>query len=275
MKKNQDLFKKNGYILVENFFNKEEISNLLNDAKNVFLKQFINKKYIIKTELKDISDYDFNKLLYRLFEEDIDCLSNCGKQIQHLVSLHRLSLSTKITDLLLEFGIKTPAISTRPVLFFNHPKLAREKVFYKVDAHQDWRSMQGSLNSLVIWIPLININKSIGALEILPGSHLNGLRTKNMESGFGMVELNQLEEKQLISVEVEQGDALIFSSLLVHRSGDNISDEPRWSCHFRYNDLDDESFVERKYAHAYLYRPLEKLITKNFPTIKDVLKIYG
>ena len=275
MESNKLFFQENGYMILKGFFSIEEINNLLKDAKNIFLKQFIKKKYIKKTNLEDIPDTIFNNHLYRLFNEDIECLSNCGKQVQHLITLHRLSISVKVTELLTHYGLKTPVISTRPVLFFNHPKLAKKKVFYKVDAHQDWRSMQGSLNSLVIWIPLIDIDKNLGALEILPGSHLKGLRTKKMESGFGMVELSDKEKQQLKSVDVKQGDALIFSSLLIHQSGENITKEPRWSCHFRYNDLDDPSFLERKYAHAYVYKPIEELITNDFPSIDDILKIYG
>ncbi|MBK6634352.1 MAG: phytanoyl-CoA dioxygenase family protein [Chitinophagaceae bacterium] len=59
---------------------------------------------------------------------------------------------------------------------------------------------------------LTDINKDLGALEILPGSHLGGLRTDHIENGFGMVALTEDEKEKLISVEVKKGDALIFSS---------------------------------------------------------------
>lgn len=269
-----EFFKKNGYLILKNFFDKEEVETVLRDAKTVFLRQFIEKGYIASCVLDDINEEQFNIFLYRLFEDDIECLSNCGKQVQHLISLHRLSLNTKIIELLIQMGLKAPVVSTRPVLYFNHSKLAKQKIFYKVDAHQDWRSMQGSLNSVVIWIPLIDINKELGALEILSGSHLGGLRTDHVENGFGMVSLSEDEKESLFSVEVNAGDALLFSSFLIHQSGDNTSNKPRWSCHFRYNDLEDPSFIKRKFAHPYIYKPIEELITKDFPLIKDISKIY-
>jgi hypothetical protein len=248
---------------------------VLKDAKNIFLKQFIKKGYLLPTKsLEEINEELFNNCLYRLFEEDIECLMNCGKQAQHLISLHRLSLKEGIIELLIELGIKTPNISTRPVLYFNHPKLAKQKVFYKVDAHQDWRSMQGSLNSIVVWVPLIDIDKNLGALEILPKSHLFGLRTDHVDNGFGMVSMSEDEKKNLMPVEVKVGDILIFSSFLIHQSGENSSTSPRWSCHFRYNDLDEDTFIDRKYAHAYTYKPIEELITKNFPQKEDIINIY-
>ena len=69
-------------------------------------------------------------------------------------------------------------------------------------------------------------------------------------------------------VEVKQGDALFFSSFLVHRSGDNVTDAIRWSCHFRYNDLAENTFIERKYPNPYTYAPQQELITENFPNIE-------
>lgn len=275
MQERIEFFKKNGYLLLENFLPKQDVGIVLRDAKNVFLRQFIEKKYILPCSIDDLNEDQYNSFMYRLFEEDIECLSNCGKQAQHLISLHALSLSAKIVELLSQMGLETPIISTRPVLYFNHPKLAKQRVFYKVDAHQDWRSMQGSLNSLVIWLPLVNINKELGALEILPGSHLDGLRTDRVESGFGMVSLSDDEKEKLISVEVNAGDALLFSSFLIHQSGDNITNKPRWSCHFRYNDLDDPTFINRKFAHPYIYKPIEKLITNDFPLLNDLAKIYS
>jgi phytanoyl-CoA hydroxylase len=275
MSNKKDYFKKNGYLLIKDFFSKDEIKKILDDAKGVFLRQFIEKKYISNCTLQELSDEIFNDLLFRLYNDDIICLINSGKQIQHLVSLHSLSIKNIVLELCKNNGVKTPVISTRPVLYFNHPKLAKKKIYHTVNAHQDWRSMQGSINSVVIWVPLVNINKDLGALEILPGSHLSGLRTVSIENGFGMVDLTSEEEANLISIEIEAGDALLFSSFLIHRSGINITNEPRWSCHFRYNDLDDITFINRKYAHPYIYQPMEDLITKDFPSKEQIFKFFS
>ena len=51
-------------------------------------------------------------------------------------------------------------------------------------------------------------------------------------------------------------------------------DKPRWSCHFRYNDLEDSTFINRKYAHPYIYKPSEELITKDFPSKEELLEIF-
>lgn len=267
-------YSENGFLKLNNFFPVGSIDEILNNGKKIFLLQFLSKGYTKKNAVGEIPESEFNQMLYRLFEEDFQALSNCGKQIQHLISLHAMSLNEKILSLLVDIGFKFPNISTRPVMFFNHPKLSKEKVFYKVDSHQDWRSMQGSLNSVVIWVPLIDINKDLGALEILPGSHKLGLITDNVHYGFGMVKLTDEQKKNLMTVEVKKGDALLFSSFLVHQSGNNITDRPRWSCHFRYNDLEEETFINRRFAHPYIYKPNEELITPDFPKPEMLQKIF-
>ena len=265
---------KNGYVLLKSFLDKEEVNQILIDAKIVFYNQFKKLSYTKTESLYQISDDEYYKCMFRLFEENTNVFINCGKQVQHLISLHRLSLNDKIISLVKDAGLSFPNISTRPVLYFNHPKLAKEKIFHTVDAHQDWRSMQGSLNSVVIWIPLIDIDKTIGALEIIPESHLNGLVTNSIEHGFGMIDKTMYKDDTFISISVEVGDILLFSSLLIHQSGNNVSNTPRWSCHFRYNDLNEDTFINRGYPHAYIYKPLDNLLTENFPTQIDITKTF-
>ena len=72
---------------------------------------------------------------------------------------------------------------------------------------------------------------------------------------------------------MEQGDVIFFSSFLIHRSGTNETEHIRWSTHFRYNDLDEKSFVERGYPHAYIYKPVDEYLTPYFDT-KNATKNY-
>jgi ectoine hydroxylase-related dioxygenase (phytanoyl-CoA dioxygenase family) len=134
--------------------------------------------------------------------------------------------------------------------------------------------MQGSLDSVVVWLPLIDIERRLGALEVYPGSHKWGLLEADMVDGYGHVR-SELDKAKLVSVEVQRGDALFFSSLLVHQSGRNVSQSIRWSCHFRYNNLCEPTFIDRRFPHPYLYKPQQDLITPNFPSSANVKKIFA
>jgi phytanoyl-CoA hydroxylase len=262
--------KTKGFALAPGFFQKEEVERVRDDAKNVFLTQLL-RHGILNSD--NPSETEFEAALFEYFKRDLQEFMNCGKQIQHLVSLHRLSLDNRIEHTLIKtLGMEFPNVSTRPVLYFNSRLLAKEEVYWRVFPHQDWRSMQGSLDSIVVWVPLADVDAKLGALEVVPGSHKLGLLTTEVVNSFGKVD--QFGDEDFVSVEAVQGDVLFFSSFLVHRSGVNITDSIRWSCHFRYNNLAEQTFIERGYPHAYLYKPLDDLITPDFPSKELIDKFF-
>jgi len=263
-------FKAQGFVLAPGFFQKEEVERVRSDAKSVFLTQLL-RHGILKSD--NPSEAEFEAGLFAYFKLDLQEFMNCGKQIQHLVSLHRLSLDKRIERVLREeLGLQFPNISTRPVLYFNSRFLAKEEVYWRVFPHQDWRSMQGSLDSIVVWVPLVDVDMKLGALEVVPGSHKLGLVTTEVVNSFGKVD--RFGDGDFVAVEAAQGDVLFFSSFLVHRSGVNATDSIRWSCHFRYNNLAEETFIERGYPHAYIYKPQEDLITPGFPSKELIGKFF-
>ena len=243
---NEDIgsYQLNGFLIIKNLIQKKIIEDIKEDAENIFRRQ-LNRC--------DYSTDDLERNLYLFFKEDQEGFINCGKHIQHLISLHKLSLSDTIIDILKKLGLETPNICTRPTCYFNSKYLAVKDVYHTVPPHQDWKSMQGSLDSMVVWLPLVKVDKKLGALEVVPKSHKMGLLTTHVEDSFGMVG-DKFCDNDFVSVELEVGDALFFSSFLVHRSGQNETESIRWSCHMRYNNLDDEDFISRKFPHPYIYK---------------------
>ena len=266
-------YARDGFTLAKGFLEPTEVDTIRAEAKAVFLRQMLRHGLVASADPADVSEHAFEQAMFRLFELDVQTFANCGKQAQHLISLHRLSLDARIVARLQAMGLQQPNISTRPVLYFNHRRLAKKEVYWRLSLHQDWRSMQGSLDSVVVWIPLVDIDTALGALEVAPGSHRRGLLDADMSDGYGHVR-QPIDAAELVSVEVERGDALFFSTLLAHQSGVNVTESIRWSCHFRYNNLGEQSFIERGYPHPYVYQPQEKLITENFPSPDAVAALF-
>jgi len=267
-------YREQGFALCKGLFAVDEVERIHAEAKAVFAAQM--QRYDLLPDNDDESE--FATAMFKLFELDLPAFTNCGKQAQHLISLHRLSLDDRILTELRALGLEAPNISTRPVLYFNHERLAKKEVYWRLRLHQDWRSIQGSLDSVVVWLPLVDIDKSLGALEIIPGSHRWGLLAADLIDGYGNIAsevAEQLDVSQLTSVEVERGDALFFSTFLVHQSGTNVTDRLRWSCHFRYNNLSEPTFVARGFPHPYLYRPEPELITADFPSTAQVGRVFS
>jgi phytanoyl-CoA hydroxylase len=236
---------KSGYVILKNFLNKDFVTHIRKSAEAVFQIQFDTLEY--KEEFKDN--------MIRLFNEHEEIFKNCGKLIQTgLISLYQLASDPELMAYIEELGIEFPNMCTRPVLYFNHPKLAKEEVYYKTPNHQDWPSMEASLNSLVVWVPLVDVNKENGSIIIYPSSHKNGVLPFKTNGGFAQVEY----EGKLIQPELEIGDIVIFSTMLVHKSGDIMNDSIRWSCHFRYTDMLEQNFIERGFPNPYIYKPVTK-----------------
>ena len=89
-----------------------------------------------------------------------------------------------------------------------------------------------------------------------PQSHLLGpLKNGVDESGFAEVEFNK-DDYDKIQPSLKMGDIVVFSTLLVHESGTILNDDIRWSCHFRYTNLNDKDFIERGFPSPYLYKSI-------------------
>jgi ectoine hydroxylase-related dioxygenase (phytanoyl-CoA dioxygenase family) len=76
------------------------------------------------------------------------------------------------------------------------------------------------------WLALDDADESNGCLWVQPGSHVRG-RTSHVNGGTGPFRVGYDGDDVGIPVTVRRGDVLVFSSLLMHRSGPNTTDRPR------------------------------------------------
>lgn len=235
----------NGYIIIKNFFSKEYINTLRNKAEEIFKIQFNKFGY----------SGNFTDNMIKLFQEEEEIFINCGKIIQSgLIELYKLPVEDNLINLIKDLGLSFPNLCTRPVLFFNHPKLAKEEYYYKTPPHQDWLSMESSSDSIVLWVPLVDVNKENGSILIWPKTHKLGPLPYKSVGGFASVEVSG----DYIQPELEIGDIAIFSTFLIHSSGDITNNTIRWSCHFRYTNMVDQDFIDRGFPNPYIYKPVTK-----------------
>ena len=234
-----------GYIILKNFFEPDYVKKIKDQAQEIFNIQFKKFNY----------EGTFLDNMIKLFTEHEEIFINCGKIIQSgLIELYELPTNPKLIKLLKDLGLDFPNLCTRPVLFFNHPKLAKDEVYYKTPPHQDWPSMESSSDSVVIWVPLVDVNEQNGSIIIWPKSHKKGVLTNKIVGGFASVDFIG----ETIQPELSVGDIVIFSTLLVHGSGDIKNDTIRWSCHYRYTNMNDVDYIDRGFPNPYIYKPLTK-----------------
>lgn len=89
---------------------------------------------------------------------------------------------------------------------------------------------------LQIWTALDDADEGNGCVEIVPGSHLNGLASAE----GGTVQAQQLERakasEKAVKLQVKAGEAVLIHNHVWHRSGRNSSDRPRRAIGISYLD---------------------------------------
>lgn len=173
-----------------------------------------------------------NNFIYRLVSDNR--LPNGGffnsqNKPRQLVNLH-VSF-TEVKKVLTSPVIKSIAKELLPSerIIIDHSKVS---IKFK-DAEMEWQAHQdngyGERKGYSVAIMLEKCSESNGAIQFIPGSHLNGIiphkRDKLDKQAF--IPSSLINEKEFVSVCGESGDILIFDLNTVHRSGNNITDTLR------------------------------------------------
>lgn len=264
-------YQTNGYFLARNLVPVKRIDQVFADIERVFAQQAVH----LGISCAKSSDLDpFSRLMTGLFLANQAAYVAAAKLTQYTVSLHRLALCDEILSMLGELGLEFPALSTRPVMHFMSDSIRIPGGYHKTPPHQDWRSIQGSLDSVVVWVPFGDVGLDHYPLEIIPGSHRSGLLPSE-EHPFGhRVASGLIKESAFAPLEVSKGDALVFSTFLVHRTGEKGGSSVRVSASFRFNNAAEPSFIARNYPNPYIYRPDMRLLIEGFPTKSDIATVF-
>ena len=87
------------------------------------------------------------------------------------------------------------------------------------------------LEYYTFWIPFQKTTIENGCMWVLPGSHKDGLvehgKAETSDKNYPGKQIHDLDVAMEKPIEMEAGQVLIFSSLLMHRSGLNTSDQDR------------------------------------------------
>ena len=99
----------------------------------------------------------------------------------------------------------------------------------QLQPHQDWSFVdERKFQSMTIWIPLCDVDKSNGALEVYPGSHQinNFIRARFQNCPF-QDEMQDIRDNQMLSIAMKAGEALFVNSRTIHASPPNLSAHQR------------------------------------------------
>ena len=217
-------YHRDGYLIVPNFLNDEEISKLYKIATN---------DETLQKHAFDLNDQSGKKTKLTLW------YTHGNDAYGLLTKSHRMvDSANKLLD------------GDSAVCHFHSKLMQKEpKVGGAWEWHQDygyWYKNEflfpGEMMSVMVAIT--EANKQNGCLQVIKGSHKMG----RIEHGFAGEQVGAsqhyvdliLKTHELIYVELLPGDALFFHSNLLHRSEANLSDTARWSlisCYNRSNNI--------------------------------------
>lgn len=216
----------------------------------------------------------FKNNAVRLLQADIPAYISTARLTQNLPSVHRLLICETVIDVARQLGIEFPVISTRPSIHFMTGDLKIPNGYHKSPPHQDWRSMQGSLDSLVFWIPTTMVTEVSNPMEFVPGSHLLGLLDTVENIMTPTVSDSRITEDRYVPIPVQPGQVIFFSSFMVHRTSEQDDGLVRIALSGRFNNAREKTYVEHGYPTPYKYSYQTDLIYKGFPTTADLAAIF-
>lgn len=229
--------KNNGFTILRSFLSKKIISDLLNGyKKNLDYCLKINNKKILIPKSIDEKYNLLNKLNNNLKSKSYD-LSKFHP------SLFRLATDRRIEKLInLIFG---------EIFFLDYPQIRADdnKNSFLLPMHQEiFGQMSKSL--VTLWCPLTNVSKYNGTLNLIPGSHKDGVLKHTFYKVNGKkyhgVQKRLFDEKKIISLKLKAGDAVLFDPYLIHGSGKNNSNKIRWTFVSRYNAISGIEYLNKK-----------------------------
>ena len=212
-------YQKDGYVIVKNFLQKEEVNKLYEIATG---------DDTLRKHAFDLNDLSGKKTKLTLWFTP-------GNDAYGLLTKSNRMVSS--VDKLLD--------GDSPVCHFHSKLMQKEpKVGGAWEWHQDygyWYKNEFLFPNqmMSVMVAITAANKENGCLQVIKGSHKMG----RIEHGFAGEQVGAsqhyvdlaLQTMELVNVEIEAGDALFFHSNLLHRSEANLSESPRWSLISVYN----------------------------------------
>ena len=174
---------------------------------------------------------------------NLELLLHADKNV-YIATLNFASRLKSVVDLFTDFFNAGVCGVYQPVLHVMANTLKVPGGYWGTAPHQDWSSMQGSLDSTTIWIPITNTEDNF-PLEIIEGSHTKGLLDGKVNGSVLEVEC----DGEFIPVDAEFGDVVMISSFLVHRTGQG-GNGLRIAASMRFENANEPTFIERGYPCA-------------------------
>jgi hypothetical protein len=263
-------YKANGFFVAKGLLDQQCVDKVRQSVAQTFLDQLRQ----ISIDVEGMALFDAMQALHRY---DLERYKKTAGAVWRKLDIYQLLHDPRITGFLFDkFGWRDIFVSGGQVAHIMAHELKIPEGYFGLGAHQDFPSVQGSLDGVVVWLPLVRVDRDNFPLELIPGSHKCGL-LPTVDSGSASWGLRpeQYHEEDFIPAEVDVGDVVFMSMFAVHRSSHNgTPGQCRLALSTRFDNADETTFIERCYPSAYQRNVHRAQYFPDFPTIEQVEEVF-
>ena len=195
-------YDKNGFYLAKGLLDLELVDNSITSLKSSFDKQL---ELLRRPKPENI--YTSMQNLHSL---DIDRYKGIIGGLWRKLSIYNLAHHQNIVEFVKgNFKYGDIYIPGGQVVHIQSNKLKIPGGYFGLPAHQDYPSIQGSLDGMVILISLVSQTEKNFPLKIIPGSHKNGLLPMVPGEAAYSCNSDYFNESDFVSVIAEAGDVFL------------------------------------------------------------------
>ena len=196
-------FEQNGFIIIKNALNTKDINHIkkiINKSSNSSYEKFLNQ---LRKNKKKLFDY----------------VLPFHKEILFLGLYEKILMQTKVFKILKELLGSDLAHHEDPSIAVNISGLdsSKKNYLYKKWHQELWSG--SSTSTLAFWTPIFLPKNKSGQIEVIKGSHTWGHIPHNNREPISLPKKYEIQ-----SINLNEGDVLLFHSLLLHRSKKIVSE---------------------------------------------------
>ncbi len=229
-----------------NFNLDQEILLIRNDI--VKLINFLYRKNFAQNDLES-----FNQSVCYAQQENRQLFSSFYDAANTLPSLFGLLNNYKITNQI----SGNLLVADLPKLRFDLPGETRHNDPW----HQEGPYYGGLIDSITIWIPVVDVDESMGKLQVKAGSDMAPLIDFHLSKTRPYVSMSSgaWETWATQEVYVPLGSGFVFANNVIHRSGNNVSiNKPRVSIQVRYHFMSSPEYLSRNFPRTFFIKSVHE-----------------